>query len=209
MNWSQAVLDITVKVCGLTRSEDVQACASAGADALGFVFARSPRRLSAGAAARLVAGVPEGLLRVGLFMDQAEADIEAVLERVELDLLQFHGRETDGFCAGFGLPFIKAISISEAGRGRQSETYPSAAGVLLDSHSPGSGGGTGRSFDWSQPVAVDLPLWLAGGLNPTNVGEAVRRFSPYAVDVSSGVEDAPGIKNHTLIKQFVQLARQE
>lgn len=202
-------MSMTVKICGLTRSEDVQACADAGADALGFVFARSPRRLSSGAAARLAAEVPEGLLRVGLFMDQAAADIEAVLERVELDLLQFHGRESDSFCAAFGLPFLKAISISEAGAGRQSESFPSAAGVLLDSHSPGTGGGTGTPFDWSKPVEVDLPLWLAGGLNPGNVAEAVQRFRPYAVDVSSGVEDAPGIKNHFLIKQFVQQARQE
>ncbi len=199
---------VKVKICGLTRTEDVVAAAEFGADALGFVFAASPRRLDVVQAAELVKTVPEGTLRVGLFMNQTAAEVEAVLDRVALDLLQFHGQEDNRFCAGFGLPFLKAISMLDDEAGAALAAFPDAAGLLLDAHVPGGAGGTGRTFDWSRPVVADQPLWLAGGLGPDNVAEAVRRLQPYAVDVSSGVEAAPGVKDAGRVRTFIHQAKQ-
>lgn len=199
---------IKVKICGLTRVEDLRHAVSAGADAVGLVFAASPRRLEPPAARRLACAVPEHVLRVGLFMDQPAAAVEAVLGTVPLDWLQFHGREDNAFCAAFGLPFLKAVSMADQDPDRLALSFPDAAGILLDSHDPGAAGGTGRTFDWRRRVRTDKPLWLAGGLHPGNVAEAVSRFQPYAVDVSSGVERAPGVKDPERVRQFIANARQ-
>jgi phosphoribosylanthranilate isomerase len=199
---------VKVKICGLTRSEDVVAAAASGADALGFVFAASPRRLDAATAAELVMVVPDHVLRVGLFMNQPAADIAAILDRVPLDLLQFHGQEDNRFCAGFGLPFLKAISMLDEEAASALSAFPDAAGLLLDAHVPGGAGGTGRTFDWNRPVVAEQPLWLAGGLGPDNVADAVRHFQPYAVDVSSGVEAAPGVKDPERVRNFIHQAKQ-
>ncbi|MEM1411047.1 MAG: phosphoribosylanthranilate isomerase [Pseudomonadota bacterium] len=199
--------EVKVKICGLTRAVDVVSAAEAGANALGFVFARSPRKLGVEEARRLVESVPTGVLRVGLFMNQAAQAVHDVLAKVELDLLQFHGDEGNAFCSRFGLPFLKAVSMMGEDAKAALGAYPDAAGLLLDSHVPGGAGGTGKTFDWSQSVASDQPLWLAGGLNPDNVAEAVRQFQPYAVDVSSGVESAPGVKDMVLVHQFIRNAR--
>lgn len=200
---------VVVKICGLTRAQDVQAALDCGADALGFVFAPSPRRLDAATAARLTALAGDGIMRVGVFMDADAAAVTAVLDAVELDLLQFHGRESDDFCRAFGLPFIKAVSMVGEPSATDFRRFPGASGFLLDSHAPGGQGGTGASFDWSREVPTDRPIWLAGGLHPDNVAEAIRACHPYAVDVSSGVEVAPGIKDAALIKRFIDNARQE
>jgi phosphoribosylanthranilate isomerase len=200
---------VRTKICGLTRGADVTAAARLGADALGFVFAASPRRLRPEQARELVAEVPPGVLRVGLFMDQEAAAVEAVLTVVTLDLLQFHGREAAGYCGRFGLPYLKAVSMSHTNPQAVAERYPDAAGLLLDSHAPGGAGGTGRVFDWRRRVATSKPLWLAGGLHPGNVGEAVREFRPYAVDVSSGVESSPGVKDQDLMRRFIQIVQQQ
>jgi phosphoribosylanthranilate isomerase len=201
---------VLVKICGLTRREDLESAVRHGADAVGFVFAASPRQLTTEAARDLTEHAPRGIMRVGLFMDQSPAFVAAVLDRVRLDLLQFHGEEDNAYCKAFGLPFIKALSMQAGEIKAPDEQFPDAAGLLLDSHAPGGAGGTGEPFDWSagQP-GTGKPVWLAGGLNPDNVAEAIRLFQPYAVDVSSGVETAPGVKSEDRIRRFIEQARQE
>jgi phosphoribosylanthranilate isomerase len=199
---------VKVKICGLTRAADVKAVALAAADFAGFVFAESPRQLSTGLAAELVGLVPGGIGRVGLFMNQPASRVQHVLERVSLDLLQFHGAENDAYCGQFGLPFIKAIAMGGAGlKENPSERYPGAQGLLYDGHAPGQAGGSGRRFDWTRLPSASQQTWLAGGLTVQNVATAVRQARPWAVDVSSGVENGPGIKNPELISAFVQAAR--
>lgn len=202
---------VKVKICGMTRSADVDAAVAAGADALGFVFApRSRRKLSAGAAAGLVARVPAFVSRVGLFMDQDAAAVTRVLEQVPLNLLQFHGGESGDYCRQFGLPYIKAMSMGpDRDLPVAEREYPDASAVLLDSHEPGGVGGTGRVFDWSQIPGLRMPVILAGGLKPENVRQAVIQVKPWAVDVSSGVEDAPGCKNEERMIEFINEAKCE
>jgi phosphoribosylanthranilate isomerase len=202
---------VRVKICGITGLRDLEAAVAVGVDALGFVFAPgSPRRLAVEAARSLVGRVPAFVSRVGLFMDQGEDEIARVLRNVPLSLLQFHGREKAGFCRQFGLPYIKAVAMGSADAPERFEqAYPDAAGLLLDSHRAGQAGGTGQSFDWNAIPDLSLPLVLAGGLTPANVREAVRRVRPWAVDVSSGVEDAPGKKNIEKMQQFIREAKGE
>jgi len=202
---------VRVKICGLTRSADVQAAVRLGADALGFVFApRSKRVLSIELAAELVASVPAFVSRVGLFMDQDFATVAKIIDQVPLNLLQFHGAEEASFCRQFRLPYIKAVSMgSDQAVQRAGLDYPDAAALLLDSHSPGGVGGTGHVFDWSMVARSGLPLVLAGGLGPGNVGQAVKQVRPWAVDVSSGVETAPGVKSEELIREFINEAKRE
>jgi len=200
-----------VKICGLTRKVDVSAAVLAGADALGFVFTeRSKRFISTGQATELVREVPAFVSRVGLFMDPDTQTVADVLARVPLSLLQFHGSEDAGFCRQFGLPYIKAVSM---GPDQQvaliEQEYFDAAGLLLDSHAPGGTGGTGQVFNWSMIPDIVLPLVLAGGLTAENVGQAVRQVKPWAVDVSSGVEDAPGQKSAAKMQAFIKEAKRE
>lgn len=202
---------VRVKICGLTRQQDVYAAIEAGVDALGFVFAeRSKRRVEMGHAVQLASIVPAFVSRVGLFMDQDAATVRAVLNQVPLSLLQFHGSEEAGFCRQFGLPYIKALSIGdEAALSAAERDYTDAAALLLDSHEPGGLGGTGKVFDWARIPQTARPLVLAGGLNPQNVAKAVRQVKPWAVDVSSGVEDAPGQKNTAKMQAFINEAKRE
>jgi phosphoribosylanthranilate isomerase len=200
-----------VKICGITRQEDLQAAVAAGADALGFVFApRSRRVLDPDAAAALARRVPPFISRVGLFMDQDFEQVRRILDQVPLSLLQFHGGEDAAFCRRFGLPYIKALAMGSApSLALVARSFDDAAGLLLDSHRSGETGGTGRTFDWAGIPDLDLPLILAGGLTPDNVRQAVRQVRPWAVDVSSGVEDAPGIKNAEKMKIFISEAKSE
>ena len=200
---------VKIKICGLTRAEDVQAAVKAGADAIGFVFTASPRRISIDKAIELSAYVPGGVLRVGLFLNQDRSEIERVTASVPLDILQFHGSETEQQCNRFKLPWLKAVAMENAESVKAAEqAFPGAAGLLLDSHSKGKRGGSGRLFDWSLSRPVEKPVWLAGGLNAENVRKAINIVRPYAVDVSSGVESEPGIKDPTRIKAFVKAVRQ-
>jgi len=200
-----------VKICGMTRRADVQAAVQAGADALGFVFAsRSKRALDVALAADLVTLTPAFVSRVGLFMDQDFESVARVIDQVPLSLLQFHGSEDADYCRQFGLPYIKAVSVASDRAVRAAvEAYSDAAALLLDSHSPGGVGGTGVTFDWAMIPAVSMPLVLAGGLTPANVGRAVEQVKPWAVDVSSGVEDSPGIKNEAKMREFIKEAKRE
>lgn len=197
-----------IKICGLTREQDVDAAVAAGADALGFVFyPPSPRNVTPRRAAQLVARIPAFVTTVGLFVNESPAAITATLAEVPLDLLQFHGDETPEFCAAFHRPWIKAARV-KAGLDllEYSRVFAGAAGIsglLLDAHVEGFGGG-GQVFDWSLiPPSLPLPVILSGGLHPGNVAEAVRRVRPWAVDVSSGVESAKGIKDMRKITEFI------
>lgn len=200
-----------VKICGLTRIEDVRAACAAGADALGFVFyEKSPRRVSPGQAAGLVAAMPPFVQSVGLFVDASPAFIDAVLARVPLDLLQFHGDESPSACRRHGRPYIKALRVRPGTDLLEcAARYRDARGLLLDAYVPGVPGGTGERFDWSLlPDTLPLPVVLSGGLTPENVAEAVRRVRPWAVDVSSGVEASKGIKDARRVAQFIFEAKQ-
>lgn len=200
---------VRVKICGITRVEDGLAAAAAGADAIGLVFADSPRRVSPAQARVIAAVLPPFIKVVGLFVNTPAAQVREVLSQVPLDLLQFHGAEPPEDCRLYGRSYIKAIRmapgvdvVSEAGR------YSDAGGFLLDAYDPQAAGGTGTTFDWTRvPRDLGRPVILAGGLTPGNVAEAVRVARPYAVDVSSGVEQVKGIKDAAKIAAFIRNAQ--
>jgi phosphoribosylanthranilate isomerase len=199
-----------VKVCGITRAEDALAAAGCGARALGFMFyAPSPRNIAPQSAAAIVTRLPPFVTVVGVFVNPDAAWVEQVLGRVRLDLLQFHGDETPDFCAGFGMPYVKAARVRPGDDLLEySAAYTQARGLLLDAYEPGVYGGTGRAFDWSLvPGQLPLPVILSGGLTPANVGAAVRAVRPWAVDVSSGVESAKGIKDAAKVAAFIEEVR--
>lgn len=200
-----------VKICGLTRASDVETAVAAGADALGFVFVPASRRAVPVELAReLVAGVSAFVQTVALFADPEVDWVETVIDQVGPDVLQFHGSESGRFCRQFGRPYIKAISaeLDDAARVEVVQEHPTARGFLLDSHAVSGLGGTGHTFDWQrwprQPASTRRPWILAGGLSADNVAEAVAALAPYAVDVSSGVEEAPGIKSAEKIHAFMR-----
>lgn len=199
-----------VKMCGITRIEDALAVAGSGADAIGLVFYdKSPRHVSIGQAARLIAVLPPFVTVVGLFVDAAAQFVREVLAAVSLDVLQFHGDETPQFCEQFGKPYLKAIRIKAGVDLLQCAAhFHSAQGLLLDAHVEGMMGGTGAVFDWTLiPENLPLPLILSGGLDVENVADAIRQVRPYAVDVSSGVEAGKGIKDAAKIARFMQEVR--
>lgn len=196
-----------VKICGLTRPEDARVAAWHGADAVGLVFhPPSPRAVTLAQAREIVAALPPFVTTVGLFVDPLPDQVSAALSAVPLDRLQFHGDETPEFCARFGVPFIKAIRMhDEVDVGYEARRFAAAAAVLLDTHVPGTPGGSGQVFGWERiPPDLTRPLILAGGLSAENVADAVARVQPDAVDVSSGVESAPGIKDGARIAAFIK-----
>lgn len=198
---------IRVKICGLTRPEDALAAAAAGADAIGLVFVEgSKRAVDVDQARAIVRSLPPFINRVGLFMDAEVGLVEAVLDQVAIDTLQFHGNEEPGFCAAFGRPWIKALAMG----GQELPDWrhwQDAEALLLDSHGGGKLGGSGESFDWSRIPALGRPWILAGGLDPHNVARACVELRPDAVDVSSGVEKSPGIKDHRKMQEFIEAVR--
>lgn len=196
-----------VKLCGLTRPEDVDAAVAAGADALGFVlWPGSKRAVDEALLAELAERVPAFVTRVGLFVDQDPALIERCA--THLDLLQFHGEEPPAFCDGFRRPWIKALRMrDDLDLHAAAEAYRGARALLLDAYRPGVPGGTGETFDWSRiPAGLAKPVILAGGLNADNVAEAIATVAPFAVDVSGGVEAAPGIKDAERMAAFMAAA---
>lgn len=199
-----------VKICGITRIEDALAAARLGARALGFIFyARSARNVSAATAAGIIRALPPFVTAVGLFVNPEVGDVERVLTQAPLGLLQFHGEESAEFCGGFGVPYLKAARVSPALDLLQyAQLYSAAQGLLLDAFIEGTHGGTGVAFDWGLiPRALPLPVVLSGGLNPQNVADAIRRVRPWAVDVSSGVEAVPGIKDARKMAAFFEGVR--
>jgi phosphoribosylanthranilate isomerase len=201
---------VRVKICGITRIEDARAAIAAGADALGFVFAReSPRFLAPDRAGRIIAELPPFVARVGVFVNSDEATVRRAIQESGVDTLQFHGDETPEFCRRF-VP----QAVYRAFRVRGPETlerlaaFPTSA-WLLDSYVPGQAGGTGATFNWelaARAVALGRPVILAGGLTPDNVAAAIRQVQPWGVDVSSGVESGPGIKDGSKVRAFAAAA---
>jgi phosphoribosylanthranilate isomerase len=199
-----------VKICGITRPEDGLAAAHAGAHAIGLVFyARSPRCVAIERARAVVDALPPFVTVVGLFVDPEPEEVERVLAGVPLELLQFHGDESPALCTGFGLPYIKSVRVAAGVDLLQyARLHRAAKGLLIDAFVEGVHGGTGQTFDWDViPRALPLPVVLAGGLTPHNVGAAIRQVRPWAVDVSSGVERGKGIKDAASIAAFVKGAR--
>jgi phosphoribosylanthranilate isomerase len=194
----------------MTRVEDAQLAAQLGADAIGVVFtARSKRRVSLAQAQAIAQAVPPFVSVVALFMDDDASLVQEVIDAVQPDLLQFHGHERDEWCAQFGRRYLKAIAMGEGVAALpRLHVYPHAAGLLLDGHGLGEAGGSGKAFDWSlMPQHLAQPLILAGGLTPANVAEAIRIARPWAVDVASGVESAPGIKDPRKLADFIGAVR--
>jgi phosphoribosylanthranilate isomerase len=199
-----------IKICGLTRPEDAAAAVAAGADAVGVVLAPSKRQVTLEQAARVLADVPPFVARVGVFVDPTSDQVSEAVRALGLTAVQLHGDESPGFCAAAPVPAIKAVKVGTTFAPEMVEPFrDSAAAVLLDTLVTGTSGGTGKAFDWHTITALPgwAPLMLAGGLDPANVADAIRLLHPYAVDVSSGVEDAPGIKNPILIRSFVAAVR--
>jgi len=199
-----------VKICGLTREQDVRSAVALGADAIGLVFhAPSPRAVSLELAAMLAAQVPAFVTVVGLFVDAEPEAVRTVLRRVPLGALQFHGDEPPDYCAVFDRPWIKAIAMRDGiDPLEQARRYAGAASLLLDTFDARVAGGTGRRFDWDRvPPELAPRMVLAGGLDAGNVAEAVMRVRPHAVDVSGGVEASKGIKDHNKIAEFMQGVR--
>ena len=198
-----------IKVCGLTRVQDVQAAVVAGVDAIGLVFyPDSPRHVTIEQAAELCRHIPPFMSVVGLFVNASRAEVHRVIEAVPLNLLQFHGDETAEQCEGFGLPYLRAARVRPGVDLLEfASQFASARALLLDTWTPAYGG-SGESFDWALvPSACPLPVILSGGLNPDNVADAIRQVHPVAVDVSSGVESAKGIKDAAKIRAFVRAVR--
>lgn len=196
-----------VKICGFTRVEDAVAAAYLGVDAIGLVFyPPSPRHVTIKQAAHIVQALPAFTTVVGLFVDALPAQITQTLSQVSLDCLQFHGNESQAACTSYGKPYIKAIRVqAETNIGALANQYHDSAGLLLDAYHPDSQGGTGLAFDWTLiPPHCELPIILAGGLSTTNARAAVQQFRPYALDVSSGVESAKGIKDNNKITAFLK-----
>lgn len=199
-----------VKICGITRAEDALAAARAGAHAIGLVFYEpSPRYVQPARAAEIIRALPPFITTVGLFVDAPATTVRAVLAQAAVQTLQFHGAEPPEFCRQFGRPYFKTVRMKPGVDLLQyARDYQDAKALLLDSYVEGLHGGSGAAFDWSLvPPGLPLPVILSGGLTVENVGDAVRRVRPSAVDVSSGVESAKGVKDAARIAAFIKGVR--
>jgi phosphoribosylanthranilate isomerase len=200
---------VRIKICGITNEEDGLAASHLGADAIGFVFAASPRQVSAERAREIIATLPPLVQRVGVFVDEDPEKVASIAEFCRLDVLQLHGSESVAYCRRFERRVIKAVRVGSGADLDDISQYSNAVdALLLDTYVANQHGGTGKTFDWN--LAVEAKQYgrivLAGGLNPDNVEEAVRMVRPYAVDASSGLEQKPGIKDHGKLAQFIERA---
>ncbi len=202
---------VKVKICGITNIEDALAATEAGADALGFVFyPESPRFIDPGKARAIIARLPVFITSVGVFVDETEDLIRRIIREGGIQVLQFHGSESPVLCNRFREKAIKAIRIKDEQSIRDMKMYDVDT-FLLDTMVEGAKGGTGKTFNWkyAEMAKEHGRIILSGGLNPANVGEAVRQISPYGVDVSSGVEISPGKKDHIKIMEFIREAKKQ
>ncbi len=201
---------VIVKICGITNAADGQTAAAAGADALGFVFCDgSPRHVSVETAASIICQLPPLVVKVGVFVNASEEFVVRAIRECGLDLLQFHGEESPDYCLQFGVMAMKAFRVRDAASLADLERFPTDA-WLLDAFTPGKTGGSGERFDWDLAVEArkrGRPIFLAGGLTPGNVAQAIEKVRPYGVDVSSGVEAAPGKKDPAKIRDFLKAAK--
>ena len=203
-------MSVRVKICGITNLADAQAAAEAGADALGFVFyEKSPRFISIKTAAEISRALPPFIMRVGVFVNPPKELVSKAIAECGLNLLQFHGDEPPEFCMQFGLMSMKAFRIRDAGSLKGLPKYKTDA-WLLDAYSSDTLGGTGEVFNWDLAIEAQKtgrPVFLAGGLTPENVADAVRKVRPFGVDVSSGVESSPGKKDHAKVRAFINAVK--
>jgi phosphoribosylanthranilate isomerase len=197
---------IRVKYCGITNVDNALFAASVAVDAIGLVFyPKSPRNVTIEQASKIIAVLPPFVSMVGLFVNPARDEIEQIISKMSLNILQFHGEEPEAFCSSFSLPYMKAIRMApNVDVLAEIERYNTASGILLDSYHEKQLGGTGEQFDWSRvPDSTDMPIILAGGLSPENISDAIKTTRPYAVDVSSGIESSKGIKDNKKMQQFM------
>ena len=196
-----------VKICGFTEPDNARDASIAGVDAVGLVFYdKSPRNVDVQKAQEIIDALPPFVNRVGLFVNANPSFVDEILCEVPLDTLQFHGDESLLDCTQYQMPFIKSLRVRpDTNVVQVAEQFSSASAILMDSFNPSSFGGTGEAFDWSLAcVDISLPIILAGGLNSDNVSSAIRQVRPYAVDASSGVESAPGVKDIDKIEAFIR-----
>jgi phosphoribosylanthranilate isomerase len=203
-------MSVVVKICGITNVADGVAAVDAGADVLGFVFYEaSPRFLKIESAAEIIRQLPPFTVKTGVFVDAPSDLVVHAIGQCGLNLLQFHGSESPQYCAQFGLMSMKAFRIRDEASLDLLKQYPTEA-WLLDSYAPGRVGGTGETFNWDlarRAQGFGKPIFLAGGLTAVNVGEAIEHVRPYGVDVSSGVEAAPGKKDREKLRSFIAAAK--
>ncbi len=203
-------MDTRIKICGITSVADGQAAAEAGADMIGLMFyEKSPRHVSLSVATEISRSLSPFVVKVGVFANPSEDLVLRAISECGVTMLQFHGDEPPAFCTRFGVMSMKAFRIKNAESLAALPLYATDA-YLLDAYSPEALGGTGEKFNWELAIEAQKlgkPIFLAGGLTPENVADAVRRVQPFGVDVSSGVESAPGKKDHTKVKAFIQAVR--
>lgn len=210
---SRTLFRTRIKFCGMTRAGDVRLASELGADAVGFVFAEGSTRRVHPEEARAMRNALAPLVdAVAVFRDNAAEEVREVVKQVRPSLLQFHGDEDDAWCRGFGVPYIKAVpmggDVNWSNAIALQVRYPAAAAFLFDSHGNGASGGSGRTFDWSRiPDGLNRPVMVAGGLSPDNVFDAVIATMPWGVDVVSGVESEPGVKDGDRMRAFVEEVR--
>lgn len=203
-------MNTKVKICGITNVADGLAAAEAGADMIGLMFyEKSPRHISLPTAVEISRALPPFVVRVGVFANPSEEEVLRAISECGVTMLQFHGEESPEFCAQFGVMSMKAIRVRDVESLRALENFQTDA-FLLDAHSENGLGGTGETFNWDLAIEAQKfgkPIVLAGGLTPENVAEAVRKVQPFGVDVSSGVEFAPGKKDHAKVRAFIAAVR--
>ncbi|GAA4864157.1 phosphoribosylanthranilate isomerase [Luteimonas vadosa] len=209
---SRTLFRTRIKFCGMTRAGDVRLASELGADAVGFVFAEgSPRYVHPEEARAMRQALAPLVDSVAVFRDNPAAQVREVVKQVRPSLLQFHGDEDDAFCRGFGVPYLKAVPMGDTAIDNAialQVRYPAAAAFLFDSHGGGAEGGSGTTFDWSRiPDGMNKPVMVAGGLSPENVFDAVVATLPWGVDVATGVESAPGVKDGERMRRFVAEVR--
>lgn len=202
---------VKIKFCGITQRKDAEIAVKLGADAVGLVFCpTSKRTVSPDKAAAIIERLPPFITVVGVFVNPTEAEVREVLSYVPLNCLQFHGDETAEFCRLFKMPFIKVFRVGQTDIRLEDlhQQYPEANAILLDTYEVAQRGGTGKTFDWQRVTPYASRAWiLSGGLTPANVATAVQQLKPYAVDVSSGIEQAPGIKDEAKMRAFIEALR--
>jgi phosphoribosylanthranilate isomerase len=203
-------MSVKVKICGITNAPDALAAVEAGADMLGFMFyEKSPRQVSVRAASEIIRELPPFIVKVGVFVDASEDLVMRAIGDCRLDMLQFHGDETPEYCAQFGAMSMKAFRVRDAESLQELPNYSTEA-FLLDGFVADKLGGTGEKFNWDLAIEakkLGRPIFLAGGLTPQNVADAVKRVQPYGVDVSSGVEAERGKKDHAKVREFIKSAK--
>ncbi len=203
---------IKIKICGITNKEDAGWAVNLKVDALGFIFADSPRRVEPEIVQGIIELLPPFISSVGVFVNEDRKKVEEIAESCSLTTLQFHGQESPSYCEEFKQKVVKAFRVKDKSVLRKAAQYQNKVDAyLLDTYSPFAHGGTGKTFDWRIAKEIKefgLPIILSGGLNPQNIGEAISEVEPYGIDVSSGVEERPGKKNMEKLINFVRIVRE-